>query len=71
MQGHQLEWLGTPHLSQHRVGDFLLVVVPRHGSRGRPTRGCALMDPVGPQEVHRPRLLSRCRGKDVMGKFGR
>jgi hypothetical protein len=26
--GQQLEWLGTPYLCQHGVGDLLLVVVP-------------------------------------------
>jgi hypothetical protein len=34
--GHQLEWLGTLHLCQHEAGDHLPVVIPRHGSYGRP-----------------------------------
>jgi hypothetical protein len=66
-----MELLGTPHLCQHGVGDLLLVVVPRHGSRVRMTRGCTLMDPLGAQAIHQPWLLSKCCGEYVLGKFSR
>jgi hypothetical protein len=45
--GRQLERPGTPHLCQHGVEDHLPVVVPWHGSRGRPMSGCTLMDSLG------------------------
>jgi hypothetical protein len=53
----QLEWSGTMHLCQHRAGDLLPVDVPRHGSRGWPMRGCALVDPLGIGAMCRPGLL--------------
>jgi hypothetical protein len=69
--GHQLECPGTPHLCHHGAGDVLSVVVLWHGSRGRPMRGYALMDPLGAQAVRRPGLLSGCHSEDVLGKFSR
>jgi hypothetical protein len=69
--GRQLEWSGTPHLYQHGVVDILSVPVPRHGYRGRPTRGCALMDPLGIEAVCQPGLLSGYHGECVLGKFSR
>jgi hypothetical protein len=69
--GRQLEWPGTPQLCQNRVGDLLSVVVPRYGSCARTMRGCALVDPLGSHALHRPVLLSGCRGEDVLGKFSR
>jgi hypothetical protein len=69
--GHQLEWRGTPPLYQHKVGDLLLVVVPRHGYRGQLTTGCTLMNPLGAEAVCRPELLSGWRDAYVLGKFSR
>jgi hypothetical protein len=51
MGGCQLERPGTPHMCQHRAGDLLSIVVPRHGSCGLPMRSCMLVDPVGSQSV--------------------
>jgi hypothetical protein len=69
--GRQLEWPGTPHLYQHGAGDFLPVAVPWYGHRRRPTRGCALVDPLGSQVVHHPwHMLGWC-GEYVLGKFSR
>jgi hypothetical protein len=48
-----------------------MVVVPRHGSRAWPMRGCALVDPLSAEAVHQPGLLLECRGEDVLGKFSR
>jgi hypothetical protein len=67
----QLERPRTPHLCQYGVGDLLSVAVPRHGYRGRPMRGCVLMDPLGTEVVCRPGLLSGCHGEYVLGKFSR
>jgi hypothetical protein len=67
--GHQLERRGTLHLHQHRVGDLLPIVVPRHSYRGRPMIGCTLVDPLGAEVVRRPGLLSRWRDAYVMDKF--
>jgi hypothetical protein len=54
-----------------RSWDLLLVAVPRHGYRGRPMRGCALMDTLGTEVVRRRGLLSGCHGEDVLGKFSK
>jgi hypothetical protein len=51
--------------------NHLSVVVPHHGSHGRPMRGYALLDPLGAQVVRRPGLLLGCHGEDVLGKFSR
>jgi hypothetical protein len=67
--GRQLEWPGTLHVCQHEGGDLLLVVVPRHGSHGRPMRSCTLVDLLGAHAVRQLGLLLGCRGKDVLGKF--
>jgi hypothetical protein len=69
--GHELEWLGTPHLCQHGARDLFPVVVPRHGSCQLPMRGCVLMDPLGAQAIRRPGLLSGCCGEDVMAEFSK
>jgi hypothetical protein len=53
------------------AGDLLPVAVPWHGYRGRSTRGCALVDPLGAQAVRRPGLLSGWCGEYVLGKFSR
>jgi hypothetical protein len=58
MGGRQLEWPGTPHLCEYRVGDVLPVVVPPHSSHGRLMRGCAFMDPLGIKAICRPGFLS-------------
>jgi hypothetical protein len=71
MEGHQLERQGTPQLYQHGVGDLLPVAVPRHGYRGRPTTGCALIDPLSAEAVRRPMLLSGWNDAYVLGKFSR
>jgi hypothetical protein len=68
---HQLKWLGTPRLCQHGAGDPLPVAVPRHGTRAWMMRGCAPVDPLGPQAVCRLGLLSGCHGEDILGKFSR
>jgi hypothetical protein len=64
-----MEWPGAPQLCQHGGEDLLSIVVPRHGSRGRPMRGCALMDPLGAQAIRQPMIISGCCGEDVMGMF--
>jgi hypothetical protein len=51
--------------------DILLVVVPRHGLRGRSMRSYTLMDPLGAQAVRRLGFFPGCRGKDVLGEFSR
>jgi hypothetical protein len=69
--GRQLEWLGTSHICQHGAGDLLSIVVPWHVLRGWPMRSCTLVNTLGTPTVPRPRLLTGCRGKDVLGKFSR
>jgi hypothetical protein len=71
MEGHHLERRGTPQLYQYGVGDLLLVDVSRHGYRGQPTIGCALVDPLGAKVVCRPGLLSGWCDAYVLGKFSR
>jgi hypothetical protein len=69
--GRQLEWPGTPHMCQQGAGDILSVVVPQHGSHGRPMRSCMLMDPLGDHVVCRLGLLLGCHDEDVLGEFSR
>jgi hypothetical protein len=58
-------------VDQHRVGDILPVVVPRHGYCGRPMAGCTLMDPLGAEAIRQLGLLSGWCGTYVLGKFSR